>query len=167
LLATIFIGDECIENELAFLEDVSDSIYKQLTPPGSVVNVATQDMYSQYSNIQYTGQRACLRMTSIAQALMRRVNELAEEGHVFLVIDHLDLCSPSLKELLRRDLAVLQDRGLRILVTSRLPRHEPAIEKFCDYHDDDCPIQIYWHCPNCEGDICEACKGEQSFGERW
>lgn len=167
-LATIFIHDDWIENELTFLEDLLDSIYKQVTPPGSAVNAETQAAYSAYMKSQHTGQRASQRLELVAKALRHRTVGLNRKGDVVLIIDHLDQCSPALRELMQRELSMLQDEGLKILTTSRLPRHEPAVVRWCDYHPRDRSLQVFWRCSNCQKtDVCVHCKGEQSFCKNW
>ncbi|KAJ8113755.1 hypothetical protein OPT61_g4184 [Boeremia exigua] len=124
-LATIFIDDHRIENELAFLEDILDSIYNQVTPRGSTLDDATNMAYSEYRKCLHTGRRAAKRIEAVAKALRRRITDLAAGGDAVLIIDHLDQCSPALRELVEQHLSTLQDDGMKILVTSRLPKHEP------------------------------------------
>ncbi|XP_014555932.1 hypothetical protein COCVIDRAFT_101023 [Bipolaris victoriae FI3] len=163
-LANIFINHRNrIENELAFLEDLLDSIYNQVSPPSCDVDPATVLAYSAYKELLRTGQRASKRIDSIAQALRLRTAELARKGDVVLIIDHLDQCSPALRELVQHHFDALQDEGLKILVTSRLPRHEPAMIIWCDYHPQDSPLTVFWRCSKCQQkDICIDCKREDT-----
>lgn len=165
----MFIDDGCIENELAFLEDVLHSIYEQLSPSSSPESLAVRAKYNAYNDARHKGRRASLRVYLIAQTLRLRVSEISEAGRAFLVIDHLDFCSPSLKELIERELSMLQEGGLKILLTSRLPRHEEAEDTWCDSSDhvQNLPLKLYWHCPSCGEDICEVCKGDQTFCSEW
>ncbi|OAL56115.1 hypothetical protein IQ07DRAFT_498472 [Pyrenochaeta sp. DS3sAY3a] len=158
-IATIFISDHRIENELAFLEDLLDSIYKQVTPPGCSFDATTNMAYSEYRKCQRMGRRAAQRIETVAKALRLRIKGLAKTGDVVLVIDHLDQCSPALRELVQGQLDILQDNGLKMLVTSRLPKYEPAVVRWCDYHPRKTPIQIFWRCSSCQReDICVDCK---------
>lgn len=162
-LANIFINHHRIENELAFLEDLLDTIYNQVSPPSCDVDPATNVAYGAYKELLRTGQRVSKRINSIAQALRLRTAELVRKGDVVLIIDHLDQCSPALRELVQQQFNILQDEGLKILVTSRLPRHEPAIIIWCDYHPQDSPLQVFWRCSKCQQkDICINCKREDT-----
>lgn len=166
-LATLFIDDRKIENELAFLEDLLHSIYNQVTPLGSA-DSATNMAYSEYRKCLHTGRRAAQRIRTVAEALRYRVKELADTGDAVLIIDHLDQCSPALRELIQGQLDILRDDGLKMLVTSRLPRHEPAVVVWCDYHPPDRPIQAFWRCSKCQKtDICSSCKKGQNICKKW
>ncbi|KAJ6278922.1 hypothetical protein J3E71DRAFT_402057 [Bipolaris maydis] len=162
-LANIFINHHRIEHELAFLEDLLNTIYNQVSPPSCDVDPATDLAYGAYKELLRTGQRASKRIDSIAQALRLRTAELAKKGDVVLIIDHLEQCSPALRELVQQQFNILQDEGLKILVTSRLPRHEPAVSVWCDYHPEDLPLKVFWRCSKCQQtDICITCKREDT-----
>lgn len=167
-LAKMFINCRRIENELAFLEDLLDNIYNQMSPPNCDVDPATNLAYGEYKELLHTGQRASKRIDSIAQALRLRTAELARKGDAVLIIDHLDQCSPALRELVQQQLNILQDEGLKILVTSRLPRHESAMTVWCDYHPRDSPIKVFWRCSKCQQkDICINCKIKDPPCQQW
>ncbi|USP77062.1 uncharacterized protein yc1106_04336 [Curvularia clavata] len=162
-LANIFINHRRIEHELAFLEDLLDTIYNQVSPARCDIDPATRLTYGAYKELLRTGQRASRRIDSIAQALRLRIAELVRKGDAVLIIDHLDQCSPVLRELVQQQLDILQDEGLKILVTSRLPRHEPAMTIWCDYHPQDSPLKVFWRCSKCQQkDICINCKREDT-----
>lgn len=165
--AAIFIGDSYIENELAFLEDILASIYKQLTPVDSPIADATKRSYREYNKSQHTGRRASERIDLIARALRCRIEDLSKDGRAFLLVDQIEQCSPSLQELVQRELKTLQNRGLKIMITSRLPRYEAVVDRWCDYHPRDLPIQIFWRCCICERDICATCRGNQRYCLSW
>lgn len=167
-LANIFIDDCEIENELSFLEDLLGTIYNQLSPPGCDIDLATSSAYEPYSELSRTGQRASKRIDSIARALRLRTTELVREGDVVLIIDHLDRCSPALQELVQQHLSILQNEGMKILITSRLPTYEPAIDIFCDYHTQDTPLVVFWRCSKCQKrDICVNCKESDTRCTNW
>jgi hypothetical protein len=167
-LANIFINHRRIEHELTFLEDLLDTIYNQVSPPSCDVDPATNLAYGVYKELLRTGQRASKRIDSIAQALRLRIADLARKGDAVLVIDHIDQCSPALRELVQQQFNILQDEGLKILVTSRLPRHEPAMIIWCDYHPRDSPLKVFWRCSKCkQKDICITCKKEDTSCQQW
>jgi len=167
-LASIFINHRKIENELAFLEDLLDTIYSHVSPPSCIIDPATTLAYGAYKETLRTGKRASKRISSISQALRLRTAELAKKGDVVLIIDHLDQCSTALRELIQQHLDVVQDEGLKILVTSRLPRHELVMNIWCDYHPRDSPLTVFWRCSKCqERDICINCKREDTSCQQW
>lgn len=170
-VASAFIHDGIIENELAFLEDFLDKAYKQLTPLGLLVGHATSKCYTKYTNAQYTGRRTSIRVNLIAQALHQRVVEIRETGLAFLVVDNIDECSPSLRELLERELSILQMKGLSIMVTARLPKHEKQEDLWCDFHEAghfEDSLQYYWRCSSCEQHyMCEDCSSQDKVCIKW
>ena len=144
-------------------------MYQQLTPPDCPVETCIQAAYRQYKSSQILGERAAQRVDLVTKALLFRVASLAKDGNKFLIIDHLDHCSPLLYEVVRRELKVLQNMGLKILLTSRFPQYEEPVSRWCDSpdHNDDESLTIYWQCSNCEDDICETCKKEQTYCSKW
>ncbi|KAH7351423.1 hypothetical protein BKA66DRAFT_430832 [Pyrenochaeta sp. MPI-SDFR-AT-0127] len=163
-VAAVFIHDGIIENELAFLEDFLDNVYNQLTPLGLLVRQATSKSYVKYSNAKYSGKRTSIRVDLIARALRQRVIEIIETGRAFLVVDNIDQCSPSLQELLERELSKLQIEGFSIMITLRLPKHEKLEDLWCDFHEPgqlEDSLQFYWRCMSCEDHyMCEACASQ-------
>lgn len=170
-VASIFIRDGIIENELAFLEDFLGEVYRQLTGFGRDAGSSSSRMYTRYSNAQRTGRRAAVRVDLIAQALQQRVAEIRETHGSFLVIDNIDQCSPSLEELLQCELSNLRSRGLNIMITSRLPRYEKIEDISCDFHECgpyEQDLEFYWRCESCEMQyICETCFSLDNVCNRW
>lgn len=139
-----------------------------MSPPSCDVDPATNLAYGVYKELLRTGKRASKRIDSIAQALRLRTAELVRKGGAVLIIDHLDQCSPALRELVQQQFNILQDKGLKILITSRLPRQEPAITIRCDYHPRGAPLTVFWNCSKCqEQDICITCKKEDPPCQQW
>lgn len=169
--ASIFITDAPIENELAFLEDLLDSVYRQLTPIGLLTSSAVLAKYEKYTDAHNTGKRASVRLKLIDQAVQERIAEIRETGYAFLVIDNIDQCSTLLGELLHRALCLLQGCGLGIAITSRLPQHGNLRDIYCDFHElGPCERRLAFHryCSICEKSfICDSCDIPGTLCERW
>ena len=175
-MASIFVHDSIIENELAFLEDFLDSVYQQLTPLDSAVSPALARLYDKFTNARHTGRQISLRIDLIAEALQQRVSDIRAHGLAFLVIDNLDQCSPAVSALLQRALSQLQQRGLSIMLTSRFANQDTLRRAWCDYRPGgskapklvEDSMQFYWRCQNCEeGHVCEACYAKGKPCWRW
>lgn len=118
--------------------------------------------YRDYQSARYKGRKASLRIGLVSQALQWRIAEINAGGQAFLILDNVDQCNAALRELLDRELSTLQNIGLKVVTTSRLPRYEAfetAVNRRCDFHAGYFETDLYWHCDKCERDICESCKG--------
>ncbi|KAF2703362.1 hypothetical protein K504DRAFT_418304 [Pleomassaria siparia CBS 279.74] len=163
-LATVFISAGPVGNDLILVEDVLCSIYRQLTPSAAQVGPAVLDRYSDYQSAQHKGRNASVRIGLISEVLQWRVADICVKGQAFLILDNVDQCMAPLKELLERELCILQRIGLKVMVALRLLRHEAfgaPLDRVCDI----CRIQtsLYWYCTRCREDICENCKGEATL----
>ena len=169
-LATIFINDGQIDDDLIFVEDLLRIVYQQLSPVGSEVSSAVLSRYDEYESAKRTGRKTSKRVSLISQALQWRVAEINEAGQAFLILDNMDQCGIALKELLERELSAMQKQGLKIMSTSRLPRYEDSelLEgRACDFHGHNFAMDLYWHCNKCQQDICESCKGGEEYCNYW
>lgn len=168
-IASIFIRDGPIENELVFFEDFLHSVYRQLNRSTLPIGHAASAAYEKYTHACDSGKRTSIRIEMIEQVLRRKIADIRKVNHAFLVVDNLDQCNSSLKELLRRQLSILNDQGLSILVTSRLPQHERQEDVWCDFHEKGFfPQEFYWQCMICEKCfICEDCKGQEQLCFDW
>ncbi|KAF2130074.1 hypothetical protein P153DRAFT_385310 [Dothidotthia symphoricarpi CBS 119687] len=162
-LATIFVAESLIENDLAFIEDLLRSVYHQITPLHVEIGPGVLAKYRDYKSAKHHGRKTSARISLISQALRERVAEINANGQAFLVLDNLDQSNASLRELIRRELSELQSLGLKIMSTSRLPRYEAIGDKVCNWHDEPFETSLYWHCHDCRQDICETCKGDDQF----
>jgi hypothetical protein len=160
-------------NEQAFIEDVLCVIYKQFLPTQGLPKPFTSKSYRAYIRAKNAGKRASIRIALIAKALQSRVSEIDMGNRFFLLVDNIDQCNPSLRDLLARELAVLQEKGLSIMLASRLPIYEKPKSQFCDYQDlvEDHSREIltfYWRCMNCEKYlICVQCKEQGRSCPKW
>ncbi|CAO2651400.1 Nn.00g039700.m01.CDS01 [Neocucurbitaria sp. VM-36] len=161
-IASIFIVDDPIENELVFFEDFLHSVYRQLIRSTLPVGHAASTTYKKYTSACKSGKRSSLRIELITQVLRQRITDIRKSGHAFLVVDNIDQCSSSLIELLQRELSILKRNGLSILITSRLPQHEHQQDVWCDFHEKGFfPLVFYEKCMSCEKCfICEECRGQ-------
>lgn len=168
-LATVYIRDSPIESELAFVEDVLRIVFSELTPSHADIGSGVLERYKEYKRARFTGRKVSFRISLIAQALQERIAEVCAVDQAFLILDNLDHCSAPLKELIVRELAAIQQVGLKIMLTSRLPRYENhgTMDKNCDFNEEHFSISPYWHCRNCKKDICEICKGDETNCRGW
>ncbi|KAI8942580.1 hypothetical protein NX059_000638 [Plenodomus lindquistii] len=67
--AAVFVRHVMIENELAFLEDFLDDVYRQLTPLVLFTNHAASQKYERYADARNRSKRVSTRVELISQAL--------------------------------------------------------------------------------------------------
>jgi len=153
------------------LEDFLDDIYRQLTPIGLITCQSVLQKYEKYTEAQNTGKRISARVNLIGQALQQRIAEIEEMGRAFLVIDNIDQCSPTLGELLLRELSILQHCGLGIAITSRLPQYGSLRDVYCDIHElgpFEGRLAFYRYCSTCEKSfVCDSCDRSELQCNKW
>ncbi|OCL11267.1 hypothetical protein AOQ84DRAFT_374160 [Glonium stellatum] len=163
-VASIFIQEDVISNDLAFLEDFLCSIYSQLTLASTSVDEITIESYEAYEDARYAGKRAAHRINLIQKATHARLSNLHS---AFLVLDGFDRCSPALGLLLERELSALHEQGMSIMLTSRLPVFEKPEDITCDIHEPEELEEIlrfFWECTNCNDCImCFPCREKGSL----
>lgn len=118
------------------------------------------------------GARRKERLRLLRQAVYAQL-EASKDVRVFLVIDGIDRCGPSLRYMLETELTALQEQFVKIMLTARSAIFEQS-EVFCDHEDhdviDDNPLSMYMECRNksCEEFVvCLACKDAQRICHRW
>jgi len=170
-VATIYVHQYVVENSLAFLEDFLQSVFVQLAPVGVPIEPQTSRFHEQYAEACRVGKRATTRTDLVSRAVNARLCEPQLRGSSFLLVDGLDQCTPSLQQLLERELTAMQQAGLRIMVASRLPVYERTVEYYCDFHEHDlyeAPLLFHWQCIICEKSIiCLPCKEEGKPCNNW
>ncbi|KAJ4987406.1 hypothetical protein SVAN01_07144 [Stagonosporopsis vannaccii] len=87
--------------------------------------------------------------------------EVTKDVCAFLILDGLDRCGPTIRYMLETELADLQQRRVRILLTSRSATFEQR-QAVCDYNCiENNPLDMYLQCSNarCKGfTVCFVCK---------
>lgn len=147
-------------------------VYRQFTPNESLIGQHIVKWYINYVKAQHAGKCTSKRVELIAKALHARISEIGDCGRSFLLVDSIDQCSPTLKELLERELSALQEKGLSIMVASRLPIYQKQREIYCDFHEVDYDyedgLRFYLRCMSCEDIvICFSCKDKGNVCPRW
>lgn len=130
----------------------------------AVAGLKSSSHYEKFVVAQANGRRIAVRIQCITDTLHQRLEEIAETGRAFLVVDNLDQCSLTLMEILERELSVLQKMGLGIMLTLRLPEHEKRERVWCDFHDrgpSESHLQFFWRCTKCE--MRYMCEGETCY----
>lgn len=97
-----------------------------------MVQLETRATYAQYNDSRCAAEESTQRMDLISHTVRLGVAELTVTAPAFLLIDHIDQCSISLQQTIRHKLQTLQNGGLKILITSRLPNYEIPIHRLCD-----------------------------------
>ncbi|KAF2798054.1 hypothetical protein K505DRAFT_297239 [Melanomma pulvis-pyrius CBS 109.77] len=167
-IATIYISEDITEDEQEFFEDFLHMVYQQLTPNESLIGQHIVKWYNNYVKAQHAGKCTSKRVELIAKVLHARISEIGDCGRSFLLVDSIDQCSPTLKELLERELSALHKKGLSIMVTSRLPIYQKQRDVYCDFHEADYDyedgLRFYLRCMSCEDIvICFSCKDKGNF----
>lgn len=170
-VATIYIHQYVVGNSLAFLEDFLQSVFAQLAPVGAPIEPRTLKFHEEYGEACRVGKRATARIDLVSKAVNARLCEPQLRGSGFLLVDGLDQCTPSLQQLLERELTAMQQAGMQIMVASRLPIYERIAEYYCDFHERDlyeAPLVYYWQCTICEKSIiCHQCKEKENPCNNW
>jgi len=156
-VATLFISADVQHNDAAFVEEFLVVTCRQLNSTG-------EDDDLDAAIERGHGQRATVRINLIREVLYKR---LSSHRRAFLVLDGVDRCGEALEMLLDAELASLQQRGVSVLVTSRLPVYEKPEEVTCDVHASE-RLTLFWECGVChEFVICYPCKENTNRCEVW
>jgi hypothetical protein len=156
-IVTIFISEDIHHNDAAFVEDFLESICRQL-------DLAGEDDELDACIEHGRGKRAAVRIDLIREVLYKR---LSRHQRAYLVLDGVDGCSVALEMLLDAELASLQQRGLKLLVSSRFPVYEIPEDVTCDVHASE-RLTLFWECGVChEFIVCYACKEKTNKCEMW
>jgi hypothetical protein len=155
-VASIYFLDDVHNDERVFLADFLAAIYRQLTP-------MRESKSTLASNIEGS--------PTIAEALQIRLADMKEDDRCFVLIDGMDQCTSSLRDLLEQEILALQKLGMNIMITSRLPIYEFQKLKFCDCHEPneyDESMMFYYRCMSCTENICcLPCKEEEKSCPKW
>src|SRR5215469_12024832 len=144
-IVKLFISADVHHNDAAFVEDFLATICRQL---------GKDDELDACIELGH-GKRAAVRIHLVRELLHK---QLLSRKRAFLVLDGIDGCSTALEMLLNAELTSLQQRGLSVLVTSRLPLYEKPEEVTCDVHESE-RLTLFWECGVChEFIICYPCK---------
>ena len=155
-VASIYFLGDVHNDERVFLADFLAAIYRQLAPMGESKSMLASTLEG---------------YPTIAEALHIRLAGMKEDDRCFVLIDSIDQCIPSLRDLLEREILALQKRGMNIMITSRLPIYEFQKLKFCDCHEwneYDESMTFYYRCMSCTEHICcLPCKEEEKSCPQW
>jgi hypothetical protein len=138
---------------LTFVEDVLGSILQQVDSPDS-------ERIANYRTVCKEGLPAVERMNTLRECLRHYLHS----QHAFLILDGLDYFGAALQYVLRAELVNLQDQGLRIMLTTRLPDYTIAPDNTsCDGCHSEESLKLFWTCMKCKPmgnyfDICYDCK---------
>jgi hypothetical protein len=156
-VTTLFIGADVLHNDAAFVEDFLASICRQLDSTG-------EDDELDACIEEGHGKRAAIRINLIRELLNKRLSSCER---AFLVLDGVDACGTALEMLLDAELTRLQQRGLLVLVTSRIPLYQKPEDVTCDVHESE-RLTLFWECGVChEFIICYPCKEKTNECEIW
>lgn len=142
-VAAIFIRYGCLLPAGEVVADVLGSIRKQLLPWSS----QSEEMAPNEETLDHNRQSLKTVLTQV--------------GHAFLVIDGLDHCGHEAWFRLEEELSKLNNDGLSILVTSRVPFRRNTTQYDCDRCPEKRPVKIYWQCHSCREEdycVCGNCK---------
>lgn len=171
-MASIFIRSDVHFNASFFVEDFLRSIFRQLCASNTEIemNASYVAHYKAYLEARTLQHRDVVRINLIRNALDSRIKSL---DHKFLVIDDFDRCYPAIDLLLEQEMVRLQELGLKIMITSRIPcLNKTPTMHYCDA----CPpkpftyVSVYWQCQTCEGapfELCEPCKEQGEGCSKW
>jgi hypothetical protein len=175
-VAIILVQADVQWNEASFVEDLLDSVFRQLA--GDYEDAEVHNMlYSDYQNYLETRrlrQRSATRIRMLRKALHQLLSTLE---NAFLVFDGFDRCSHGVDLFLEEELPRLREKGLRIMTTSRVPcLTEPLEDANCDGNHGECPEPgphtIYWECQNCKSKedcfiLCPTCHSRGDICSNW
>ncbi|KAF2468286.1 uncharacterized protein BDR25DRAFT_232351 [Lindgomyces ingoldianus] len=172
---SFFVQEDVYEHETAFLEDFLEILYRELGAYEACTQDDSSAFHSEYAFARYmdpSGGRARYRIHLIRKSVYSRVSTMMQSTPIYLVLDGIDRCSPTLRFLLEMELHDLQQSGLSILLTSRLAVYE-QLEAKCDHQNhngasDDEEVDLdarealdlFLTCRCCENVMCFPCFEE-------
>jgi hypothetical protein len=166
-IADIHIGKDVSGHQTYFIEDFLEILYNKLAETTMIEEDHSDDAYDVYSEMRYSlndapeGYTAKDRLHILREALFSRLSVL-QHARAFLILDGIDKCSHLQRSLLDVELSTLLEKGLSILITSRLAVLE-RVWTFCDHPDDPVPeyarlsLNMYYECRICKHIVCVPC----------
>jgi hypothetical protein len=166
-IADIHIGKDVPDHHTYFIEDFLEILYNKLAATTFIEADHSNDAYDRYSKMRHSfndapeGYTSKERLQSLREALYLRLSVL-QEARAFLLLDGIDRCSHLQRVLLNVELSVLLEKGLSILITSRLAVME-RFEALCEHPDhpvfEYAPLSLnmYYECRVCEYIVCVPC----------
>lgn len=130
--------------------------------------------YTEYKGMRdprKEGFRIRERLRLLRQAVYTQL-ESTDDLHAYLILDGIDRCGSTLRFLLESELAGLQERGMSILLTSRLAVFEND-RATCDHSSLPEPernaLSVFLQCRNCteEAVICLPCVKAEKLCPYW
>ena len=147
-----------------FVAEVLDNISSQLCGSSERLNNRKDQVNLHAKKVELPKNHS---LESLHEALRSLVKSL---DRAFLILDDLDACGPMLSLLLEDQLSWLQQLGVSILVTSRVPHQKNwelaycDVDTHCDVDPNHRELDIYWKCKLCLEDdyvICDMCKEQK------
>ena len=171
---SLHIDDDVADHQIDIVEDLLNAVYQNLEDHPHFQSNEAYGFYNTY--LQWCekipeGARRRERLRLLRKAVHAQL-EATDGPHTFLVLDGLDRCGSTIRYMLESELAELQERRTRILLTSRFAVFEQT-EALCSHqcHEDvaDNALDLYMQCRNgCGGfAMCFPCKDAQRICDRW
>ena len=174
------IYEDVANRELELLEDLLIAMYEKLETSNDDDEESEEAYFAYLQECKKLGGcRINQRLQLIRKAVESRLLHLPKSSKAYLILDGYDCCSQSLKLLLEIELAGLQQKGLNVVITSRIATFE-NIESRCDHLNhggapNDDPIdledrEVLELCLECEvcGDImCFPCQAAERICGKW
>lgn len=140
-IAKVFVRKHASADDIEFTDAVLRSIASQVGVASTALKSAAQ------AGARY----------SIREALHARV---AACRRAFVILDDIDLVRHWRSSPLHKELASLQQRGLKFMMTSRLQATDKPLDCTCDA--DPCQhagelLKVYWECRDCGFICCDTC----------
>lgn len=168
---------------LSFDEDISDrqidvietfllTVYEELNKCSMLQSDESDRSFAEYRHWCYLhaeGAQRRKRLSCIRHAVHTKL-EATDDVCTFLILDGIDRCDPTIRYTLETELADLQRRKVKILLTSRSATFEQR-QALCDYECiENNPLDMYLQCrnTNCEGfTLCFVCKDSGRMCDKW
>jgi hypothetical protein len=162
-IATIYLLRDVTDDDKKFVECLLGDILLQLQGPRLQQGVTpdTNRLPEDYRSVRGEGHTSLSNTKAITSTLYAL---LATLDDAYLILDAFDQCERSLRDRIELELTALQELGLRVLVTSRIPTYT-GLQAFCDHEIHktspelpDGPLQAYWQCHSeCEDGLHGEC----------
>lgn len=162
-IITIRIFEDVPNRQTDLIEDFLEAVYQELKACPSLLTDNALIPYTEYKRMRdprKEGFRIRERLRLLRKAVYTQL-ESTDNLHAYLILDGIDRCESTLRFLLESELAELQERGVSILLTSRLAIFEND-RATCDHSSLPEPernaLSVFLQCRTC-GDavVCLPC----------
>jgi hypothetical protein len=157
-VASIFITSDVTARDKTFATRVLASILRQLDPAAQ----PRPEPPPQHADDDKTVRE------HLRAAICSALDTL---DRAFLLVDDFNRCDLDLQAALELEMRHFQDRGLKIMVSSRVPRLDNSyIATECDCPDCDAEggeVHVFWKCEMCEVIVCYSCRDKGKYCPNW